>query len=60
MFSPFQSMHVIEVPILFLCACVCMWLFITQRWTPEKIYGLKFTAYADPPGVGGKCRCLPP
>lgn len=28
-------MHVIEVPILFLS--VCTWLFITQRWAPEKL-----------------------
>lgn len=34
-------MHVIEESILFLCACVCMWLFITQRGPPEKILGLK-------------------
>lgn len=34
-------MHVIEEPILFLYACVCMWLFITQRGPPKKILGLK-------------------
>lgn len=42
------------------CSSVCVCVFITQRWTPEKMYGLKFTTYGGPPHVCGKYKCLSP